>query len=170
MQTLGRFSMWVAPKRNRPSFCVILRLSHAMDGLFSGILSRLYGLKHKCAFCWMKHHWMWLLSDIVVWDSFNHGVQYLFLDIDSGESPFPDFVKYMFPQLQTGTALILSADCTEGSCLTSIVIYNNFSVFNFPIFNFEQYFPFPWISILSSLIFNVVLHYQLNAFKISKMV
>ena len=36
----------------------ILRLSQALDGLFS-VLSRLHGCKHKCFFCRMKHHWVW---------------------------------------------------------------------------------------------------------------
>ena len=64
--------MWVTPKTNRPNFCLVLKLSHALDGLFS-VLSRLHGRKHKCAFCWMKGHWTWLISDIVAWDSFWHG-------------------------------------------------------------------------------------------------
>ena len=61
-------NMWVTPKTNRPSFCLILKFSHALDGLFS-VLSRLHGRKRKCVFCWMNHHCSWLLSD-VVWDSF----------------------------------------------------------------------------------------------------
>ena len=41
--------------------------------------------------------------------------------------------EYLFPQLQSCTA-----DCTEGSCLSTTVIFNSFLVFNFPFFNFEQ--------------------------------
>ena len=138
MQTVGRFDMWVTPKTNRPSFCLILKLSHALDGLFS-VLSRLHGRKHKCAFCWMKDHWVWLLSDIVTWDSFCHGTNYLFSDIDAAcDSHFPGFGKYIFPQLQTCTALVLSANCTEDSCLSDIVIFNNFLVFNFSFFNLSN--------------------------------
>ena len=37
------------------------------------------------------------------------------------DSHFPIFGKYIFPQLQT-----------------YVVIFNNFLVFNFPFFNFEQ--------------------------------
>ena len=51
---------------------------------------------------------------------------------------FPGFGKYIFPQLQTCTALVLSADRTEGSCSSNIVIFNNFLVFNFLFSNFEQ--------------------------------
>ena len=78
MQTVGRFEMWVTHKINKPSFCAILKLSHALDILFSA-LSRLDGRKHKCAFCWMKDRWTWLLSDIVTCDSFWHGTQYVFI-------------------------------------------------------------------------------------------
>ena len=34
--------MWVTPKTKRPSLCLILKLSHALDGLFS-VLFRLHG-------------------------------------------------------------------------------------------------------------------------------
>ena len=51
---------------------------------------------------------------------------------------FSGFGKYIFPQRQTCTALVQSADCTECSCSLNIVIFNNFLVFNFPFFNFEQ--------------------------------
>ena len=59
-------------------------------------------------------------------------------------------VKYIFPSRQTCTALVLSYDCTECSCSPNIAVFNKFLVFNFPFFNFEQQFPFPWISIQSS--------------------
>ena len=39
---------------------------------------------------------------------------------------FPGFCKYIFPQLQTCTALALSADCTEGCCSSNIVTFNIF--------------------------------------------
>ena len=51
---------------------------------------------------------------------------------------FPGFDKYIFRQLQTCTALVLSADSTEASCFSNIIIFNNFLIFNFPFFNFEQ--------------------------------
>ena len=34
-QIVGRFDIWVTTKTNRPSFCLILTLSHVLDGLFS---------------------------------------------------------------------------------------------------------------------------------------
>ena len=140
MQTavVGRFNMWVTPKTNRYRFCLILKLSHALDGLFN-VLSRLHGRKHKCVFCWMKHHWTWQLSDyclgfFLIWNP-------LFASwYRCCDGHFSGFGKYIFPQLQTSTALALSADCTEGSCSSNyiIVIFNNFLVLNFPFFDFEQ--------------------------------
>ena len=49
------------------------------------------------------------------------------------DSHFPRFGKYIFPQLQTCTALVLSGDCTGGSCSSNMVILNN---------SFEQLFFF----------------------------
>ena len=48
--------------------------------------------------------------------------------------------------------------------------FNSFLVFNFPFFNFEQYLISFSLEKYSLLIFNVVLHFQLNASKIPKMV
>ena len=67
--------------QKRPIFCLILKVSHALDSLFS-VLFRLLGRTYICAFCWMKHHWMWLVSDIVAWDSIEHTI-YLFSEIDA---------------------------------------------------------------------------------------
>ena len=39
----------LTPKTNRPSFCITLKISHALDGLFS-VLFRLHSRKHKCTF------------------------------------------------------------------------------------------------------------------------
>ena len=72
---------------------------------------------------------------------------------------FPGFGKYIFPQLQTCTALILSVDSTGGYCSSNIVIFSNFLVVNFFSFNFEQSFPVPWVSIPS--IFSM-LYYTIN--------
>ena len=47
---------------------------------------------------------------------------------------FLGFGKYIFSQLQTCAAFVLSADCTEGSRSSNIVIFHNFLVFNFPFF------------------------------------
>ena len=121
-----------------PSFCLKSKLSHALDGLFN-VLSRLHGRKHKCVFCWMKHHWTWQLSDCCL--GFFLAWNPLFASwYRCCDGHFSGFGKYIFPQLQTSTALALSADCTEGSCSSNyiIVIFNNFLVFNFPFFDFEQ--------------------------------
>ena len=113
MQTVGRFNMWVTPT-NRPSFCLISKLHHALDGLFS-VLSRLHGHKHKSTFCWMKDHWTWLLSDIVAWDSFWHWNPLFIFRYRCCDDHSPWFCKYIFPQLQT-----CSADCAEGSFSSNI--------------------------------------------------
>ena len=63
---------------------------------------------------------------------------YTFSDIDAVTSNFPSFDKYIFPQSKTCLALLLSADCAERSCSSNMVVFNNFLVFNFPFFNFEQ--------------------------------
>ena len=116
-------------KTNRPSFFLILKLSHALDGLFS-VLSGLHGHKHKCAFCWMKDHWTWLLSDIVAWDSFWHGTHYLFSDIDAVTVTFHVLVIHI-----SSILLIVLRTLVH---LIYLVIFNNFLVFNCPFFNFEQ--------------------------------
>ena len=92
---------------------------------------------------------------------------YLFSDVDVVMVTFHVLDgKYTFPQLQT-----CSANCSERFCSSNIPYYFSttyqFLTFLFLILN---EFPFPWISIPSSLILDVVLHYQLNAFKIPKMV
>ena len=123
-------------KTNRPSFFLILQLSHALDGLFS-VLSGLHGHKHKCAFCWMKDHRTWLLSDIVAWDSFSFwdGINYLFLDIiDAMTATFHDLVYTCILNFRLALMIVLRALFH----LIYLVIFNNFLVFNCPFFNFEQ--------------------------------
>ena len=68
-------------------------------------ISRLHGRKHKCAFCLMKHHWMWLLSDrycslgfFLAWNPlfiFRYTYSYRCCD-----SPFPGFGQYIFPNFR----------------------------------------------------------------------
>ena len=71
MQTLGKFDMWVTPKTNRSSFCLILKLSHALDE---------WSVQWPvCYLGCMKDHWTWLLSNIVAWDSFWHGIHQVFI-------------------------------------------------------------------------------------------
>ena len=125
---------WVTPKRNKPSFCLILKLSHPLDGLFS-VLSRLHGRKHKCAFCWMKNNKR---------DYF----QILFLGILSSMEPtiyfqrakdaatvtFHVLVNTYFLNFSLALLIVLRALVH----LIYLVIFNNFFDFNFPFFNFEQ--------------------------------
>ena len=109
------------------------------------VLSRLHACKYKYAFYWMKYHWMWLLSDIVASEGFFPAWNPIgvFFKNRCCDSHFPGFAKYTFLQLQACTALVLFADCTDGSCSPNIVIFNNFLVFNFPFFDFKQYFLSP---------------------------
>ena len=140
--------MWVAPKTNRSSFCLILKLSHALDILFS-VLSRLHGCKHKCTFCRMKHHWAWCDYFQILLLGILPSMEPTFIfRYRCSDGHFLGFGKQIFPQRQACTALVLSVDCTECSCSPNIVIFNDFIiVFNFFFFNFEKEFPFPWISI-----------------------
>ena len=133
LASIWRFNMWVTPKTNRPSFCLILKLSHALDGLFS-VLSWLHSRKHKCTFSWMKDHRTWLLSDIVPWDSFWHGTHYLFSDIDAMTATFHVLVNTYFLNFRLAVLIVL----TDLVHLIYQAIFNNFLVFNFPFFNFEQ--------------------------------
>ena len=139
-QTVGRFDMWVTPKTSRPSFCLIIKLS----------------LMHwmVCSVCYLGCMVVNINALFAEWRITERGYfQVLLLWILSGMEPtiyfqiaisrcrdghFPCFGKYIFPPLQTRIALVLSANCTEGSCSSNIVIFNNFLVFNFLFFNFEQ--------------------------------
>ena len=125
-----------ALKTNRPSFFLILKLFHAL------IVSSVCYLR-----CMVVNINMlvakWriterdLLSDKVTWDSFSlwHGTHYLFSErYRCCDGYFPGFGKYKLSQLQT-----CSHDCTEALVhLLYLVIFNSFSVFNFPFFNFQQ--------------------------------
>ena len=71
--------------------------------------------------------------------------------------------KYIFPQL---TLLIVLRALVH---LIHLVSFNNFFVFNFPFFQFRTIISFS-LDKYYLLIFDVVLHYQLNAVKIPKMV
>ena len=135
---MGRVDMWVTPKTNRPSFCLILKLSHAPDGVLS-VLSRLYGRKHKCTFWWMKDHWTWLLPDIISWDYFWHGIHYLFPDIDAVSTTFHVLVNTYFLNFRLVLLIVLRVLVH----LTYLVTFNNFLVFNFPFLIWNNNFLFP---------------------------
>ena len=122
--TVGRFDMTVTPKSNRPSFCLILKLSHALDGL-SSVLSRLRGRKHKCTFCWMNDHWTWLLSVIFAWASFWHGGRYLFSDIDALTTHFHVLVNTYFLNFRFALLIVLRTLVH----LIYLVIFNKFFSF-----------------------------------------
>ena len=135
--------MWLTPKLSRPSFCLVLKLSHALDGMFS-----VYYLGYMV----VNIDVLFAEQNIIERDYF----KILLLRIVSTLEPtihfqisrcydghFPDFGKYISPQLQICTTLVLSADCTESSTSYNIVIFNKFLVFYFPFFNSNNNFLFP---------------------------
>ena len=130
--------MWVTPKTNRPSFCLILKLSHALDALFI-MLSRLHGHKHKCAFCWIKDHRTWLLSDIVAWDFFWYGTHYLFSDKDAVMVAFHVLVNTYFLNFRFALLIVLR---TFGH-LIYLVIFSNFLVLTFLFLISNNNFLYP---------------------------
>ena len=81
----------------------------------------------------------------------------------------------IFLQLQTCTALVLSADCTESSCTSNIAIFDNFLVFNFPFFQFRtiiysSFFLDKYSSIFDVVTYKSQVYHRLNPFKIPRMV
>ena len=141
--------------------------------------TRLHGCKHQCTFCRMKHHWTWCdyfqILLLGIRSSMEPTIYFQILDRCCDGRHFPGFGKYIYiyiyPKHQTCTALVLSAGCAEFSCLPNLVIFNNFLVFNFPFLISSNIFLFfSSLDKYSLFIFNVVLHYQLNAFKIPKIV
>ena len=70
----------------------------------------------------------------------NPSEEAMYLFSDPSCCQFPGFGEYILPQLQTCTALVLSADCTEGSDSSNIIIFNNLFVFNFLFFQFLTIF------------------------------
>ena len=128
--------MWVTPKTNRSSFCLTLKLSHALDGWSCSVchLARLHGRKPKSTFCWMKDHWTWLLSDIAAWDSFWYGTHSLLSDINAVTTTFHVLVNTYFLSFRLTPLIVLRALVH----LIQLVILSKFLVFNFPFFNFEE--------------------------------
>ena len=140
---MGRFNMWVTPKTNRPSFCLILKLSQALDGLFS-VLSSPHGLRFllnegllnvttfRC--CCLGFFLTWNPLFIFRYNSFWHGIHYLFSDINAVIATFHVLVNTYFLNFRLALLIVLRALVH----LIYLVIFNNFLVFNFPFFNFEQ--------------------------------
>ena len=80
---------------------------------------------------------IWLLLDTVSSEGFSLAWHPLCIfKYRCCDGQFPGFSEYIFPQLQTCTALVLSADCTECYCSSNIVIFEVFLIFNFPFFQF----------------------------------
>ena len=112
--------MWVTPKTNRPSFCLILKISHALDGLFS-VLYSLHGqrfLMNEGSLNVTTFRYC-CLGFFLTWNP-------LFIfRYKCCDSHFSCFAKYIFPQLQT-----CSADCTKDSC-SSYIPSNFYQLFSF---------------------------------------
>ena len=169
MQTVARFNIWVTPKTIRPSFCQIniKTFSCCMHWMVFSVhyLGCMVVVVNKNALFaeWSiteRDCFQILLLGILSWNPL-----YIFR-YRCCDGHFPGFGKYIFPELQTCTALVLSAEFTEGSCSSNRLIFNNFLLtFLFLISNNNFLFP-----IATLLIFDIVLHYQLNVFKISKTV
>ena len=126
-----KLDMWVTPKTNRPIFCPILKLSRALDGLFS-VLSWL----HDCVFFaeWRItkcDFFQILLLGIFFW----YGNHYLFSeDTDAVMTTFHTLVNTYFLNFRLALLIALRALVH----LIYIVIFNNFLVSSFSFFNFEQ--------------------------------
>ena len=132
---VGRFNIWVT-KTNRPSFCLVLKLCLSCTwwsavyylGWMVVNNMRFFLDEASLKVTYFRHC---CLGFFLAWSPFIFWYR-------SCDGNFPGFGKYVFPQLQTCTALVLSADCTEGSCSSNIVIFNNFFVFSFPFINFVR--------------------------------
>ena len=91
---------------------------------------------------------------------------YFFSDIDAVAATFHVLVNTYFLIFRLALLIVLKALVD----LIQLVIFYKFLVFNFPFFKFENNSFFTGQPKYSLLIFVVVLHYQLNVFKIPKMV
>ena len=79
----GKIRYMSDPKANRSSFCQTFLMHWMVCSLEGLYYLGCMVVNINVLFCWMRHYWMWLHSDIVAWDSFHHGTQYLFADIDA---------------------------------------------------------------------------------------
>ena len=86
---------------------------------------------------------------------------YFFSEIDAVADTFHVLVNTYFLIFRLALLIVLRAFVH----LIQLVIFNNFLVFNFSVFKFENNSFFPGQPKYSLLIFDVVLHYQLNVFK-----
>ena len=99
---------------------------------------------------------------LVFFLTWNH---YLFSDIDAVTTTFHVMVNTYFLNFRLALLIVLRALVH----LIYLVIFNNFLVFNFCFFfKFRPIISFS-LDKYSLLFFDVVLHYQLNAFKIPKL-
>ena len=91
------------------------------------------------------------------------GTHYLFSDIDAVTATFQVLANTYFLNFRLALLWFCLLIVLRTSCSSNIVTFNNLLVFNFPKISFS-------LDKYSLLIFDVVPHYQLNAFKIAKMV
>ena len=132
-------------KTNKPSFCLILKASHALVcsvyhlgiNINASDEASLNVTSSFRSFIISRNSLIWLLLDIVSSKGFSkHGIQYFFFRYRCCDDQFPGFGECILPTSGLH-CFVLSADCTEGSFSSYIVIFDSFLVFNFLFFNFE---------------------------------
>ena len=76
---VGRFNMWVTPKTNRPSFCLILKLSHAP-------LVMVYSV------CRCIYIYIYMSLKFLKWSSTNTDLSWFWSTMQSTFTFFPSFI------------------------------------------------------------------------------
>ena len=136
--------MWVTPKTNRPSFCLILKLSHALDGLFS-VLSRLHDYNLYALFAeWRiteRDYFQILLLGILsgMEPTIYFQIYAVILQLDAVTATFHVLVKTYFLNFRLAVLIVLRALVH----VIYLVIFNNFLVFNFPFLISNNNLLFP---------------------------
>ena len=123
--------MRVTPKTNRPSFCLILKLSHALDVCYVGcIVANINALFAK----WRITEWDYFQITLLGILSGMDPTIYFQIAIDAVTTTFHVLVNTYFLNFRLALLIVLKILVH----LIYLVIFNNFLVFNFPFFNFEQ--------------------------------
>ena len=118
-QTVGRFNMWMTPKTNRLSFCLIWKLSmHWM----------------VCSVCYLGCMVVNINSLFAKWSTSRYCclgfflARYLFSDINALMATFHVLVNPYFLNFRLALLIVLRVVVH----LIYLVIFNTFLVFNFP--------------------------------------
>ena len=126
---------WPLEKTNRPSFFLIFKLSHALDGCSVYYLGCMVENINVLFAEWriIEHDYFPILLLWIYSFSFWHGTHYLFSDIDAVTNTFHVLVNTYFLNFRLALMIVLRALVH----LTYQLIFNSFLVFNFPFLNFE---------------------------------